>query len=315
MEHVEPTPASLTNPVARYVLATRPPFLGVTLAACLLGIATAVADGQFRSALAAIATTIFALVAHAGVNVLNDYYDALNGTDANNTRRIFPYTGGSRFIQNGVLTVTETGWFGAALMLAVIPAGLWLAANSGAGLVWIGVAGLAVGWTYSAPPLQLNSRGLGEPCVALGFMLVVIGADYVQRGTLGTLPLVTGLPYALLVTNILFINQFPDRDADAAAGKRHWVVRLPPARSRWGYAGIALLAYGWLVGAVITGSVPAPLLAAALPAPLSAFAARELLRHAEEPSRLAPAIRATIAAAMIHGLAGALALLLWSGAR
>jgi len=65
---------------------------------------------------------------------------------------------------------------------------------------------------------------------------------------------------------------------------------------------------------VVTGSAPAPLLAAALPAPLSAFAARELLRHAEEPSRLAPAIRATIAAAMIHGLAGALALLLWGGA-
>ncbi len=310
MEHAEPTPAGLANPFARYLLATRPPFLGVTLAGCLLGLGAAAAGGRFHSVTAAFVTTLFALIAHAGINVLNDYYDALNGTDAANTGRIYPFTGGSRFIQNGVLTVAETGWFGALLMLAVVPAGLWLTMISGPGLIGIGMAGLAIGWVYSAPPLKLNSRGLGEPCVTLGFLLVVIGADYVQRGGFAALPLAAALPYALLVTNILYINQFPDRDADAAAGKRHWVVRLPPARSRWGYALIALAAYGWLVLAVSAGWLPALMLAALLPALLSIHAARDLLRHAGQPSRLAPAIRATIAAAMAHGLIGALALFL-----
>jgi 1,4-dihydroxy-2-naphthoate octaprenyltransferase len=47
------------------------------------------------------------------------------------------------------------------------------------------------------------------------------------------------------------INQFPDRRADEAAGKRHWVVRLRPRAAARGYAGIAVTAYAWLVAAVI----------------------------------------------------------------
>ncbi len=89
MATVEPTLAALPDPVARYFLATRPPFLSVTLFAALIGLGAASYDQQFHSAATAIVTVLFALVAHAGINVLNDYYDALNGTDALNTGRIF----------------------------------------------------------------------------------------------------------------------------------------------------------------------------------------------------------------------------------
>ncbi len=301
MEHAEPTLAALPNPVTRYFLATRPPFLGVTLFAALIGLGAASYDQQFHSAAAAIVTVLFALVAHAGINVLNDYYDALNGTDALNTERIFPYTGGSRFIQNGVLSLAETGWFGTLLLTAVVPAGLWLTFVSGQGLLAIGLAGLIIGWAYSAPPLKLNSRGFGELCVAAGFALIVVGADYVQRGAFAPLPVAAAVSYALLVTNILYINQFPDRAADAAAGKRHWVVRLSPSQARWGYALVALIAYGWLVAAALAGWLPLTALIALLSAPLTFAAARDLLKHAEQPRELAPAIRRTIAAASAHG--------------
>ncbi len=297
MAAVEPTLAALPNPVARYFLATRPPFLSVTLFAALIGVGAAHHDQQFHSLATAIVTVLFALVAHAGINVLNDYYDALNGTDALNTGRIFPYTGGSRFIQNGVLSLAGTGRFGALLLAAVVPAGLWLTSISGAGLLGIGLAGLVIGWAYSAPPLKLNSRGLGELCVAAGFGLIVIGTDYVQRGMFASLPVAAAVSYALLVTNILYINQFPDRAADAAAGKHHWVVRLPPAKARWGYALIALIAYGWLIAAVLAGWLPLLALIALVSAPLTFAAARDLLRHAGQPHQLAPAIRRTIAAA------------------
>jgi hypothetical protein len=102
---MEPTLAAFPNPFIRYFAATRPPFLSVTFAACLIGLATAALDGAMLRPLAAFFTVFFALVAHAGINVLNDYYDALNGTDAANTERQFPFTGGSRFIQNGVLSL------------------------------------------------------------------------------------------------------------------------------------------------------------------------------------------------------------------
>ena len=250
MPPAEPSLAALPNPALRYILATRPPFLSVTFVAALIGLATAYASGVAVNAASATMTVVFALIAHAGINVLNDYYDALNGTDAINTERVFPFTGGSRFIQNGVLSTKETAIFGFTLLVVVVVAGLWLMKVSGLGLVWIGLAGLFIGWAYSAPPLALNSRGFGELCVWAGFALIAIGADFVQRGAFSTVPLVAASGYALLVTNILYINQFPDRKADEAAGKHHWVVRLGAERAVYGYAAIGIAAYG----AVVLGS-------------------------------------------------------------
>jgi 1,4-dihydroxy-2-naphthoate octaprenyltransferase len=302
MQPAEPTLATLPNPVVRYFLATRPAFLTVTLFAALIGLATAWLDGMAFAPLKAAMTLLFALVAHAGVNVLNDYYDALNGTDAINTGRIFPFTGGSRFIQNGVLTTGATARFGAVLFGVTVLAGIWLTSVSAPGLLVIGIAGLIIGWSYSAPPLRLNSRGFGELCVAAGFALVVVGADFVQRGAFSTLPIVAAVPYALLVTNVLYINQFPDRQADAAAGKRHWVVRLAPEQARWGYLLIALVAHAWLIGTVVARILPWPALIALASLVPAAGATRELFRYAAAPTRLAPAIRATIGAASLHGL-------------
>ena len=302
MQPAEPSLASLPNPVHRYFLATRPMFLSVTLFACLIGLGTARASSVTIFWPTAVATIVFALLAHAGVNVLNDYYDALNGTDAINTGRVFPYTGGSRFIQNGVLTLTETGRFGLALFAAVMIAGVGLTAISGAGLLAIGMTGLAIGWAYSAPPLNLNSRGVGELCVVTGFSLIVIGTDYVQRHAFALAPLVSSVSYGLLVANILYMNQFPDRAADAAAGKRHWVVRLAPQQARRGYIAIGVFAYGWLIAAVLAGAVPPLALLALLAVIPSAWAATDLLRFAAQPGALAPAIRLTIVAASLHGL-------------
>ena len=310
MPAAEPSLVALSNPLLRYFLATRPAFLGVTLFACLIGFGTACFDGVALAAAPAAATFVFALVAHAGINVLNDYYDELNGTDRLNTDRVFPFTGGSRFIQNGVLTARETLAFGAALVGVVIVAGLWLASVSATGLIGIGAAGLFIGWAYSAPPLKLNSRGVGELCVAFGFGLIVVGADYVQRGSLAPLPLAAAVSYALLVTNILYINQFPDLRADEAAGKRHWVVMLGARRARWGYALIGLGAYGFLLAAVAAGLLPRLSLIGLASAFLTLGAARDLRRHFDQPQRLAPAIKLTIGAASLHGLLLAAALTL-----
>ena len=86
--------------IATLIAATRPAFLSVTLVGVILGLCSASADGAFRSPLLALVTLLFALIAHAGANVINDYYDAISGCDEANVDRIFPFTGGSRFIQN-----------------------------------------------------------------------------------------------------------------------------------------------------------------------------------------------------------------------
>jgi len=304
----EPSLAALPSPGLRYFAATRPAFLSVTFVGCLLGLATALGGGIHVDPALASVTLFFALVAHAGANVINDYYDARSGCDAANTERVFPFTGGSRFIQNGVLSQRATGIFGYSLLAAVIPAGLWLTVVSASGLIGIGMLGLLVGWAYSAPPLKLQSRGLGEFGITAAWLLVVVGADFVQRRHFAPLPFAAGLGFALLVANVLYVNQFPDIRADALAGKRTLVVRLGTSRARWGYGVIAGLAHLWLPLSVATGLLPAKSLAGMVSLLPAAIALRTLWPHAHQPSRLEPAIKLTILAAIVHGLALAAAL-------
>ncbi len=301
MQPMEPTLATFSNPLARYFAATRPAFLSASLMASLIGLSVAWHDPLAFDMPLALVTLLFALMAHAGANVLNDYYDALNGTDAQNTERIFPFTGGSRFIQNGVLTQAQTRNFGFALMAGVVLAGLWLMARSAPQLLYVGLAGLFIGWAYSAPPFRLNSRGMGELCIVAGFLLIVVGADFVQRRYFSALPFVAGLSYALLAANLLYINQFPDRSADISAGKLHWVARLAVREARWGYALIATLSYSWLAACVSVGALPALASIAFLALPLSVKAGRLLLIHAAEPQQLGDAIKLTIGGMMLHG--------------
>ncbi|MCB1620315.1 MAG: prenyltransferase [Thiothrix sp.] len=306
----EPDQSLLHKPLLRYWLATRPGFLTASLVPALLGVAAFTYQGGRVDGLLLLLTLLGIMLVHAGVNVLNDYYDELNGTDRCNETRIFPFTGGSRFIQNGVLSTGATLHFGGLLLLAAIVLGLGLTWASGGGLMLIGVTGLLLGWGYSAPPLRLNSRGLGEPSIALGFgILIPLGAWYVQAGTLSLYPILVGLPLSLLLLNILLINQFPDREADAACGKHHWVVRYGEEPSARLYLFNVLASMALLIGLVLAGTLPEAALLALLPQGQALRAALLLLAHARQPEQLEPAIKMTIGSMLLHGVL--LSLILW----
>ncbi|MCX7627149.1 MAG: prenyltransferase [Methylophilaceae bacterium] len=298
----EPTVERFSNPLLRYLAATRPLFLVTTMVACLIGLGSAVHEGIPLDPPLAGLTLLLAVGAHAAINVLNDCYDALNGSNDANLGRLYPYTGGSRFIQNGILTVTQTAQLGYGLLAVVVVGGLWMATQVGAGLLLIGGAGVFLGWAYSTPPFRLSGRGLGELCVLAGFLGIVIGADYVQRGHFDRTPFLLGLPYALLVTNLLYINQFPDRQADIAAGKRHWVARLPLTTAVRIYPLLTGVALGILVMLLQRRMIPLMASLSALPMLLSLRAAFDLKRYAAQPTRLRPAIRLTIAVMLGHGI-------------
>ena len=306
----EPDKILRDKPLLRYWLATRPPFMAASLVPVLLGVAALAHQGNPVSGLLLLLTLLAMILTHGGVNVLNDYYDELNGTDRRNTQRIFPFTGGSRFIQNGVMSTPETFWFGVVLLGGAILLGIALAFYSGMGLIWIGIAGLALGWGYSAPPLRLNSRGIGEIAVALGFGIITpLGAWYVQTGEMSWYPVWISIPIALLVMNILVINQFPDLAADKASGKHHWVVRLGTDKGPLLYLAAVTLAAIVLILLIITGLLPVWAIISGLPLLLAAKAGLLLKQHAAQPALLEPAIKMTIGSTVLHGLL--LSLVLW----
>ena len=169
---------------------------------------------------------------HAGTNVVNDYFDHVSGCDEINVRFVRPFGGGSRLIQRGLMSPKEV-YYGALLFFAIAAGiGLYLAYVSGWGLLIIGAIGLVSGYFYVDPRLNLAGRGVGEFLVGLNFgVLIVLGAFYAQTGWIALEPLVASLPLAILIAAVLWINEFQDMEADAAAGKRHVVYRIGRRRA------------------------------------------------------------------------------------
>ena len=281
---------------------TRPAFLLLTVVACALGTATASACGCGLDWSLALGATALAVLAHAAGNVLNDLHDARNGADAANSQGLFPFTGGSRLIQTGAVSERQTADLAKALLLFLLPAGLLLAVKAGGGVIVLGAAGLLLASAYSAPPLRLMSRGLGEPTVALVWFLVVVGADYVQRGLFFIIPASAAAGFALMVAALLLINGFPDAPADAQVGKRTLVVRLGATPAALLYASLVLSAHAWLALSVWLLIPPMPALWGLVSLPFSLAALGWLWVHRHQPGRLKPALALTVAATLLHGL-------------
>lgn len=234
---------SPTRVLKRYFLATRPMFLTASVLPVLVGSSWgAMHAGMLQWWVMLLAVMDIALV-HAAVNVLNDVYDDANGTDRENPSRIFPFTGGSRFIQNGVLSAEQMRRFAWLLLAGAVILGALITIIKGPGVLVFGLLGLALGILYSAPPIALVSRGLGELAVALGFgMLPVSGAVWLQTGHVGLAALLLAVPVSCWVANILIMNEVPDREADAKAGKATLVVRFGPNTTRALYSALSVIA-------------------------------------------------------------------------
>lgn len=299
-------PPSARTPAA-WIAATRPQFITITVVAVLLGLAGSHFDGTPLDWARALLTLLGAILVHAGANVVNDYHDRF--ADANNDNRIAPFTGGSRIIQDGVFSAQAAATYGYALLGATVLTGALLALTGRPQLWMVGALGLLLAVAYSAPPLRLSGRGVGEFVIAGAWLLVVVGTDVAQRGAWSITPLAAGLPIALLVAAILHANEFPDRASDAAAGKNTIVVQLGPRLAAWAYLALVLAAYLWLGFAVFAEVLPTLALLGWLAAPWSLHAALLLIRRGAGPTAaLLPALKSTILAAHLHGLllAGAL---------
>ena len=285
----------------RLFLSTRPAFYTASVLPVFVGTARAAAAlGRIDWLLLALALAATVL-AHGATNVYNDVGDDVIGADEGNSARIYPYTGGSRFIQTGLLTRAEMARLALGLSVAALLVGCVLTLLRGPGVVLLGLAGLALGILYSMPGVQLSARGIGELAVALGFgPLPVLGAVWLQGAPLDLGAVLVSLPVGAWVAAILLINEVPDRDADARAGKRTLVVRFGPPGARAIYLGLTALALASSVAAIAIGALP---LWYALPAvalaSAGAMAARGISLESAARPRLRKSIELTLA---IHAL-------------
>ena len=213
--------------IKRLFHATRPKFFPASALPVIVGTAWGayMSNGfdAYVFALALVAT----VCVHAASNVLNDVSDDEIGTDRINEQRIYPYTGGSRFIQMGILTQSRMAQLGTGLLVFAAILGVALFIEKGPAILLFGLAGIALAVLYSIGPVKLSSLGIGETAVAFAFgVLPVTGAAWLQGASIDTTLVLFSLPVSIWVGAILLINEVPDVEPDAATGKNTLPVRF-----------------------------------------------------------------------------------------
>jgi 1,4-dihydroxy-2-naphthoate octaprenyltransferase len=195
------------------------------------------------------------ILLHLSANVFNDYFDGISGTDDANNNYFLPFSGGSRSVELGLITPKGQFKLASLLMLGAVACGLPLVSQMGQPVIMVGLAGAALGFFYTAPPFKLIARrGLGELTIGLCFgLLLTVGTVAALSGVIDMNAFWMGIPLGLLTTGILWINQFPDYEADKATGKNNLVVTLGVSASRFGYAAIMLGAFVALAGLITNG--------------------------------------------------------------
>jgi 1,4-dihydroxy-2-naphthoate octaprenyltransferase len=285
------------------VRATRAPFLTATIVPVLLGSALAWRDGYFYVGYFLLAL-LGALAFHAATNVVNDYGDHKSGNDEAN-QELTPFSGGSRVIQDRILSPDQVLRLALVYYAVGIVIGLYLVAVRGLPVLWIGLVGFALSALYTVPKFGLAylGHGLGELTVGLGFGPVMVGgAYYVQAQHFTPEMWYTSLPVGLLIAAVVYINEFPDYAADKAAGKQTLIVRLERQGAVPGYIALMLGTYILVAAGVLLSLLASPTLVVFLTLPMAIRGIRGLRRFYEQTPQLIPSNALTIQVHLMTGL-------------
>ena len=292
----------------RYIRALRAPFLSGSIVPVIIGGALAFTDKTFSLPLFLI-VLLGVSALHLGSNLTNDYYDA-RGSDPINIR-LTPFSGGSRVLQNGEIAPTVVLLMAVGFFVIALFTGIWLAHMGRPLAIVIGLLGLAAGWAYSSPPLQLMSRGAGELVIFLAFgPLITLGTYYVMSGQLSWQAFAIGIPQGFLIGEVIWINQFPDIQADEQADKKNLVVRLGPRISRYLYCVFMLSAFIIVILLVGIPGISYLAMLGLIAFPLALKAMRILWREYLSHEGLIPAQALTIKTLIAQGLLLSLGLVL-----
>ncbi|MBN2373679.1 prenyltransferase [bacterium] len=270
-------------------LETRPQFLLLSVTLIMVGSSVAFYCGASH-----IPNTILALLGllalHASCNVLNDYHDFRTGIDLNTQRT--PFSGGSGLLPTGKISSKTALNIGLISLAAGCIIGIYLIINTGWQLAPIIAIGVIAVYFYN--PI-FSKLMVGEILAGLGLgLLPVLGVFLVITGEIAPVAFFAGMPPFFLTFNLLFLNEFPDSEADRIGGRSHLVIFLGKEKAGVLYSIITSLVYLWIISGVIAGIFPAWTMMAILTLPFGIKAMKGALLDYEDFKRFIPAQGANV---------------------
>jgi 1,4-dihydroxy-2-naphthoate octaprenyltransferase len=195
---------------------------------------------------------------HIATNVYNDIYDTRQHADATKSEARGSLSGGSgllladpalmpkmlRLARSGVVISLVC----VAALLTQLDARLWL------GLIFIYAVSLFLSKYYTAAPVKLGYRGLGELFVWLSFGPLAVMLGILSQNLDFRSWIIPFLPLTGLTTlTIQWFGQLMDYPADLEAGKRGLAIRMGSGNARFFYLALHVLiianflAVAWLL--------------------------------------------------------------------
>lgn len=294
---------------------TRPPFLLLSMVMVLLGTALAYYRGHasgafvFDGALLAV-LLLSAVMAHASVNLLNEYHDFKSGLDLLTTPT--PFSGGSGALPANPGMVKWVGLAGWLALTGTLLLGALLIWLKGWKLLPLGVVGILLVVAYT--PLITRWPWLCLIAPGLGFgPVMVLGSYFVWLGELNWQALAVSLIPFLLVNNLLLLNQFPDQVADKQVGRHNLLLHLGANAAAGVFVLFYALAFLLVLGLALFSELPMALLAAWLWLPLALKMVKTVSQQRQNTHKLAPALGMNVIINLLLPLTLALPLVMQAG--
>jgi 1,4-dihydroxy-2-naphthoate octaprenyltransferase len=240
---------------------------------------------------------------HASVDLLNDYWDHKRGIDSATTRTKF--SGGTGVLPENILTPKAVYTAGVIFLVLGASIGAYFVAIRGVTIaVILGFAVVAI-YFYST---SIVNAGLGELFVAIKGAMIVLGTFYVQTGVIDAAALYVGAIVGILSATVLFVNSFPDYEADRSKGRRTLVILFGKKASSTAYPLFIIAAYAMIAAGMLLGFTKVYSLAAFASLPLAIKSVMSLRKNYENTEKMVPAMASAVTYSRITGFLLALSL-------
>lgn len=188
---------------------------------------------------------------HASVDLLNDYWDYKRQIDTDTQRTKF--SGGTGVLPEGLLKPKQVYRAGILMLIIGSLIGAFFIFERGITIaIILGFAIISI-YFYST---RIVDSGLGEVFVAIKGTMIVLGTYFVQSGHITQEPILAGVVSGILSSTVLFVNSFPDHDADKKHGRKTLVIILGKHKASSVIWAFPALIHGIILGAVIMGIFP-----------------------------------------------------------
>lgn len=253
----------------------------------------------------AILTYVGVVFLHASVDLLNDYWDYKRGIDIATKRTKF--SGGTGVLPENLLKPRTVYIAGLVFLILGASIGTYFIAIRGVTIaIILGFAVIAI-YFYST---TIVNAGLGELFVAIKGAMIVLGSLYVQNATLEPAAMYGGAIVGLLSATVLFINSFPDYEADKSKGRRTLVIILGRKVASTTFPMFIIAAYALIAGGIFFGLTKVYCLICFVSMPLAIKSALSLRKDPQSIDNIVPSMASTVTYSRITGFLLALSYIL-----